>query len=248
MKRTLTIWIADASPLFRDGLKHVLRRPRYSVQRMGATLAEILDFSAAPPDVVILGNSAEPDLGELIERMLAQIPPAGRTRFILLYGDRNGAVNGRKDPALSALKHFVDAILPRNIPSGTLPHFVEIAVLGQQVFNVNPERCTGGARTDNPDVLLPPPPRSSVVNPEPDLLTDPDEAAAPQHDRQVTLSEREREVLYHLRLGLSNKSIARRLNISDSTVKTHMKTLLQKMRVHNRTQAAIRASESNFLI
>jgi DNA-binding NarL/FixJ family response regulator len=191
MKRMLTIWIADASPLFREGLKHVLRRPRYLVQRMGATLAEILDFSMTPPNVIILGSSTEPDLEGLIERLRMQSPPAERTRFILLYGDCNGVVKDRKDLSLSALKCLVDAILPRNMPSEALPHFVEIAMLEQPVFIVNPERSTVEASTDNPDIFLPP--RSRVADPEPDLSTGPNEAPALYHDRQVTLSERERD-------------------------------------------------------
>jgi DNA-binding NarL/FixJ family response regulator len=252
MKRTLEIWIADASPLFRDGLKHALRRPRYSVQGIGPTLAEILDSSMTAPDVVILGSNREPDLAELIERIRAQNPPGGHTRFILLNGDHNGAVNDCKGPAPSALKCLVDAILPRTIPSKALPHFVEIIVLRQQIFNAPPERYTGAASAGNPDIFAPAP-KSHVADPKTDLPASSGVASAlyPDRrdpDRRITLSEREREILHHLRLGLSNKLIARRLNISDSTVKTHMKTLLQKMRVCNRTQAAIRASEPDFLM
>jgi two-component system nitrate/nitrite response regulator NarL len=53
------------------------------------------------------------------------------------------------------------------------------------------------------------------------------------------LSEREQQILRCLLNGESNKAIARRLNIADATVKVHMKTLLRKVNVENRTQAAI---------
>ena len=53
------------------------------------------------------------------------------------------------------------------------------------------------------------------------------------------LSPREREMLSHLVAGHSNKAIARRLEIAEATVKVHLKSVLRKIRVENRTQAAI---------
>jgi len=53
------------------------------------------------------------------------------------------------------------------------------------------------------------------------------------------LSPREREILSHLVEGHSNKGIARVLGITEATVKVHLKNLLRKIRVDNRTQAAI---------
>jgi two-component system, NarL family, nitrate/nitrite response regulator NarL len=53
------------------------------------------------------------------------------------------------------------------------------------------------------------------------------------------LSERQRQILQCLVKGASNKVIARRLDITDATVKVHMKGLLRKIHVENRTQAAI---------
>jgi two-component system nitrate/nitrite response regulator NarL len=60
------------------------------------------------------------------------------------------------------------------------------------------------------------------------------------------LTARESEILECLLGGDSNKSIARRLLITESTVKIHMKSLLRKINVQNRTQAAIWAMESGF--
>ncbi|HEY9578755.1 MAG TPA: response regulator transcription factor [Rhizorhapis sp.] len=55
----------------------------------------------------------------------------------------------------------------------------------------------------------------------------------------VNLSEREVEILRCLILGYANKVISRRLDISEATVKVHVKAILRKLRVSNRTQAAI---------
>ena len=53
------------------------------------------------------------------------------------------------------------------------------------------------------------------------------------------LSPREQEILLALVTGASNKLIANRLGITEATVKVHLKALLRKLEVTNRTQAAI---------
>src|SRR3546814_2865264 len=55
----------------------------------------------------------------------------------------------------------------------------------------------------------------------------------------VNWSEREVEILRCLILGYANKVISRRLDISEATVKVHVKAILRKLRVSNRTQAEI---------
>jgi DNA-binding NarL/FixJ family response regulator len=59
---------------------------------------------------------------------------------------------------------------------------------------------------------------------------------------QNGLTDRQREVLSLLRLGLSNKEIARDLGLSPNTVKIHVKAVLRALNVTNRTQAATAAA------
>lgn len=68
------------------------------------------------------------------------------------------------------------------------------------------------------------------------------------HDSVATagLSEREVEILRCLTMGLANKVVSRRLSISEATVKVHVKAILRKLRVANRTQAAIWAIKHGF--
>ncbi|WP_319946571.1 response regulator transcription factor [Flagellimonas myxillae] len=54
---------------------------------------------------------------------------------------------------------------------------------------------------------------------------------------QLGISEREYEVLVHISKGLSNKEIANRLFVSESTIKTHVSNLLVKLDAKRRTQA-----------
>jgi two-component system, NarL family, nitrate/nitrite response regulator NarL len=60
------------------------------------------------------------------------------------------------------------------------------------------------------------------------------------------LSARDEQILRLLLLGESNKRIANRLNISDVTVKLHLKTLLHKLGASNRTQVAIWAHKHGY--
>ncbi len=69
----------------------------------------------------------------------------------------------------------------------------------------------------------------------------PDGAAAPPSD--IGLTRREREVLDFLLKGLSNKEIARLLDLEEVTVKLHVRGLCRKLDAKNRTQAAMRAVE-----
>jgi DNA-binding NarL/FixJ family response regulator len=55
------------------------------------------------------------------------------------------------------------------------------------------------------------------------------------------LTDREREVLELVRQGLPNKSIARRLQITERTVKAHVTNILHRLGVSDRTQAALLA-------
>jgi len=59
------------------------------------------------------------------------------------------------------------------------------------------------------------------------------------------LSGREASILEGLMLGESNKAIARKLSIAEATVKVHVKAILRKIRVKNRTQAAMWAMQNS---
>ena len=59
----------------------------------------------------------------------------------------------------------------------------------------------------------------------------------------IDLTPREREVLAALKLGLPNKLIAVKLNLSENTVKMHIQHIMRKCSAHNRTEAVLRWSE-----
>jgi DNA-binding NarL/FixJ family response regulator len=61
------------------------------------------------------------------------------------------------------------------------------------------------------------------------------------------LSAREREILVLVGLGLANKQIARRLQISEKTVKVHLTNVFRRIGVDDRTQAALWAERHGLL-
>jgi len=63
----------------------------------------------------------------------------------------------------------------------------------------------------------------------------------PQTSAVADLTEREVQVLQEIARGRSNKEIALELGVADKTVKTHVSNILQKLRLADRTQAALYA-------
>jgi DNA-binding NarL/FixJ family response regulator len=63
-----------------------------------------------------------------------------------------------------------------------------------------------------------------------------------QEKAMIDLTPREQHVLEALQLGLPNKLIAVRLNLSENTVKMHIQRIMRKCSAHNRTEAVVRWS------
>lgn len=74
------------------------------------------------------------------------------------------------------------------------------------------------------------------------LQEEPRSAPAPLAD----LTPREQEILQHLAEGRSNKMIARELDITDGTVKLHVKAILRKLGLRSRVEAAVLAVEHGY--
>lgn len=233
-KKQCSVAIVNPSRLFREGLKQLLLKSHLVVDSEGATVADLVR-DAEPheqADLVIcslnLDERARAELGA-VQDIRAVFPHA---RLVILT-DVVSASGVRE-----AVRAGVDSILSAEISDEVLQRSLELVLLGQTLFPVRFLDVQDEAAPADyyPSGSLPMSDAQFAASqalfqrpPDPAL----DRTAGPQ------LSEREGQILQCLVLGSSNKAIARKFNISEATVKVHIRALLRKIRVSNRTQAAI---------
>ncbi len=209
----ITVVVAAASAFARAGLVALLDRdPDVQVVAAvapGAALDVTLD--SGPPDVVLLEAAPGPGVALLGE--LGGGPPEsvrGRPAVVVLA---DGAGGAEGSPA-AALRAGARAVLRGDAAPDEILAAVHAAAAGLVTL-------PGDLAAELLDARLDARPRGSAAAP-------PDSAP---------LTRREREVLAMMAEGLGNKSIARRLGISEHTVKTHVAALFAKLSVSGRTEA-----------
>jgi two-component system, NarL family, nitrate/nitrite response regulator NarL len=114
----------------------------------------------------------------------------------------------------------IDGYLLKNISADALPQSLRLVLLGEKVFPTDLAQLLTDGRNWRGERR--------------------------QIEHANGLSDREVEILGWLVNGAQNKRIAQALDISDSTVKVHIKAILRKIGVQNRTQAAIWALDHGF--
>ncbi len=107
----------------------------------------------------------------------------------------------------------IDGYLPRDMSCDPMLRMLELVLLGEKVLRADLVRGMS-------------PPNGA-------------QARRGYEETMNSLSGRETEILHCLVEGDSNKSIARKLGIAEATVKVHIKAILRKLQVLNRTQAAV---------
>ena len=112
--------------------------------------------------------------------------------------------------------------------------------------DVPPEQLVDGIRAvASGDALLAPSITKRVIE---EFVRRPPQAAAPTPPPEVgELTDRELEVLRQIARGLSNAEIAQELYVSETTVKTHVAHVLQKLNLRDRVQAVVFAYESGLV-
>lgn len=167
------------------------------------------------PDVVLLDVNI-PKINGI--QVVSQLKPNRKSPSVIMltaYDDR--------EQSLHAIRAGAAAYCSKDIEPSRLTEIIKNVAKGQYV--VNGEAFSKDGIT-------------SWVNDGIEALTNPSVAS---NDHFVPLSPREMQILRHVTLGNSNLEIAYQLGISHQTVKNHMTSILRKLDVQDRTQAAVYA-------
>lgn len=212
----IRVVVADDHPVVREGLRSFLS------SRPGI---EVVGEAASADEVVAAVADLRPDV-VLVDLMMpgGGIEAIGRVREL---GDGDGDGDGPV-PRLLVLTSFVgdDQVLPA----------LRAGASGYLLKDVDPSDLEAAVRTVHRG--------GSVLGPAvaPRVLDRATSARPALDDRLAELTPRERDVLGLLGQGMSNRQIAEALYVAEKTVKTHMSSILTKLRVHDRTQAALFAA------
>lgn len=214
LPKVVSTALVGPNSLFREGLKGILHAP-YQAE----VIAEAFDHAQQITAVDLIILVADTDQSNLLVHV-RRAKEANTNARVVVMGDT--------DPSAVAwplLDAGADGYLLKKISPEALRASLDAVMLGATVvlptprnaFMIDGKDCARAAK--------------SVV-----------EAQAPKLATEAEykkLSDRETEILLCLTKGESNKQIARKCEITEATVKVHLKAILRKIRVSNRTQAAV---------
>lgn len=214
----IRVLIVDDHAVVRQGLRTFLdlqaADPLLPIQVVGeaANGAEAVDQARQlQPDVVLLDLVMPLMDGIEATHQILAVSPQTRVMILTSFGE--------EDKIVPAIRAGAQGYLLKDVPPDELVRAVREVYAGR--VQLHPEvakklMSAVAAKSDPPAAT---PPKST-----PDDLTD-----------------REREVLGLIAAGFSNREIATRMIISEKTVKTHVSSILSKLHLQDRTQAAIYA-------
>ena len=222
----ITVFVVDDHTLFRRGLMALIGQDA-GLQVIGdaSDASEALrQVPQLQPQVILLDNHLPGVLGVDAIAGLRQASPT--SRVVMLTVSEDG-----QDLA-TALRNGAQGYLLKTMDGELLFEAIRRAARGETV--VSPE-LLGKLVTAF----------QSQGAPEPAAVAEgaqgtPAAAASPSPS---PLSPREEEVLREIAQGASNKEIARRLDIAETTVKIHVQHILRKLGLSSRVQAAVYASD-----
>jgi len=221
--------VVEERTLLREGLTSLLDQTHYSVIAAAARVSDV-DFTAQPeqPALVVYGFSSGMDETITGIRHLRQKLPAAKVFVVAEGSDRCDSQE--------IIHHGADGCILNVRSQEVLLKSLDLTLLQQSLVVV-------GHPGQSDRHATPAPLRSD----EPSANRSVSGGIAGSSD-VGKLSGRERQILACLARGDTNKSIAIACCITEATVKVHLKAILRKIGVHNRTQAAIRAIEGGLVI
>lgn len=207
--------LVEPNTLLREGLRRILSETPYEPVAFAATLSDLQEHWLSERRCLLIIDASSDHGGVCREiREFRQQHTDARIVFL---------VDAYEAPqVLEAYQAGADAYLLKSVSCDVLMKTLDLVMLGEAVF---------------PSAILEMMPASHA---SPEAALDGEQG----EDRQLPkgLSVRETVILRCLMEGASNKLIARKFDITEATVKVHVKAILRKIRAKNRTQAAIWAA------
>ena len=192
--------------------------------------AGLVELLAPADDIDVVGTAADGDAA-------LEAVSAHRPEVVLMDLSMPGV--GGAEATRSILADHPDirvVVLTSSSSSSEVLGALDAGAIGYLLKDASPDELRGGiraaARGDSP---LSPKAARAVI------------AARGGGQEAPELSAREREVLICVAEGLPNKLIARRLEISEKTVKAHLTSIYQQINVSDRTQAALWAARHGLI-
>lgn len=218
MSEQTKVIIVDDHPLFRQGLRDVLETDASLIVIGEAADGEVAIelVHEAKPDVVLMDINLPTINGLQVTRRIKSQLPEIKVIVITGYDD--------DEQVFHAVRAGASAYCSKDVPPEALINIIQTV---QEGFYVVDDKTM---RYDELIDWI----EQKIGRLDGPLVGERDELFQP-------LSPREMEILEHVTRGLSNKEIAYRLGISHQTVKNHMTAILRKLRVDDRTQAAVYA-------
>lgn len=248
--RQCALAVVDPSRLFREGLLGILQPSQFRVVSASPTIdGAFAQLRGQVVDMVLFSHDQHQDLHTLLAsiRLLREQGMLAKVVLLLPFCTTPDLI--------AAVVSGVDGVVLKDISGERLISALDLVMHGQDVLPLGTmaeifARLPGMTRPAVPPVteaarLVAVPATLTTLPPIPAPVSLP---AMDGASRSASLSDRERQILQCLVEGYANKLIARRLNIAEATVKVHIKGLLRKINVSNRTQAAIWALNQNVTV
>ncbi|HYZ98892.1 MAG TPA: response regulator transcription factor [Acidimicrobiales bacterium] len=209
-QRPIRVAICDDHPVVRQGLRSFLEAQGFEVVGEAADGDEAVRLvESAAPDV-LLTDVVMPGVGGI--EVIRRLRASGSPVGLLVLTSFSGA-----DQVIPAIQAGADGYLLKDAGPAALDEAIRAVHRGEPLLAPEAAAVVMSKVADGTDTA-----ESTPAHPDLDRLT-----------------AREREVLAGLGRGLSNRQLAAELYVSEKTVKTHVSNLLAKLRLADRTQAAL---------
>jgi two-component system nitrate/nitrite response regulator NarL len=229
--------LIGSSALLREGLARILRAANFRIAASSSTVEDFLLNPSSPNQSILLvidvGNETH-TVSKKITRFKNQYPAARIA--VVCHSDHLSRDIGNDDlrrDICAAFRAGANAYFVNVASCDTFIKSLELIALGETILPSAILSCLPGHENE----MI-----TRDVDKTPEVLIEANKHFTPQ------LSAREKTILRCLIEGNSNKAIARKFDIAEATVKVHVKCILRKIRVNNRTQAAIWAMNNDSLI